>query len=707
MRLHKIWTATGTRTLPVYNIREDARELDEFVFTNTATKTIPEKGPDGKFRIKIIKYLNIPCAWDIETTNMLPDEKHEKPWAFMYCWQFCIGEKVFMGRTWQEFRILLSELQERLMLNPSRRLPVYIHNMAFEFQFARFFADWSEVFCKAERHPIRALADNCVEFRCSYALSNMSLEKFCEQTPGCEFTKNAPEKFDYSKIRTPDYEMTDREVSYCYCDVRGLCECILGLMREDNLATIPITSTGYVRRDFRHEYQKNKQNRWNMLQARLTPELYTICRKAFRGGDTHASYWYSGLKLKNIQSWDISSSYPAAMLLGEDFPLGRFTETSPLTWEANNWMPDMAAIIYVCYENLEYIGDAGMPYIPVDIAIRGYCSPWRINDNGRILKCTKDPETGEPGLVSLWCTHIDLEIIESEYKWTRRWIKKVYITKKGKLPEEHRRKVMEYFRAKTELKNVAGKEYFYNKAKNRLNSSYGCMVQRVDKPTWVYKDGEYVKEEKSLEELLDKYYEKKSSFLRYDVGIFVTSIARKFLRTAIHAVGKDCVYVDTDSVKCRHDHSDWFSSYNKKVIEVCESLGYYADDPKGIRHYPGTWELEDTYEVWKDLGAKRYIVRPSGSHKYITTIAGVNKKRGSAWFTRHGIDAFKDGCVIKQAGHTVAYYNDDGRHFEKVHGCIFESGSNVALVDDTYTLGLTGEYRDILEKYVVNARNLL
>ena len=63
--------------------------------------------------------------------------------------------------------------------------------------------------------------------------------------------------------------------------------------------------------------------------------------------------------------------------------------------------------------------------------------------------------------------------------------------------------------------------------------------------------------------------------------------------------------------------------------------------------------------------------------------------------------------MIENSGHTVAYYNDDQRHFETVDGCIFETASNVALVDDTYTLGLTAEYRDILEKYVVNARNIL
>lgn len=706
MRLRVIDRTDGRHLEPVYDIREDASELDEYCFTQTVTKHFWD--PDLQ-RTRITKYLNIPAAFDIETTNMEPDQKHERPWAFMYHWQFCIGETVFFGRTWQEFRILMQELEDRLGLRPERRLVVFVHNLAFEFAFMRFFADWSEVFCKAERHPIKALANGCIEFRCSYALSNMTLGKFCENTPGCLYMKNDGELYDYSKLRTPGSVLTPQELSYCYCDVRGLCECISYLMREDHLAKIPLTNTGYVRRDLRNAYKKNPDLRVQWQNAALTKETYEICRKAFRGGDTHASYWYSGQKLEDIQSWDIASSYPAAMLL-DRFPVGKFTEIKPKTWAEKNEMPDMAAIMYVCFQNLEYIGGAGMPYIPIDLTLRrGYCSPQRINDNGRILKCLDDPETGEPGLVALWITDVDLRIIEREYKCSRRWFKRVFVAKYGELPKEHKAQIMEYFRRKTQLKNVDGKEYEYNKSKNRLNSLYGCMVQRLDKPKWTYVDGEYRKEELDLDELLFKYYKGRNNFLRYDVGIFITARARARLHEAIQAVGEDCVYVDTDSVKCRHDHSEWFEEYNKKIIARCEELGYYADDPTGVRHYPGTWEHEADYVEWKDLGAKRYIVKIKGKEKkgYITTIAGVNKKRGSEFFTERGLDAFKDGCVIEKAGHTVAYYNDDGRHFEHVDGCTFETASNVALVDEQYKLGLTGEYKDLLQKYVAGMRNLV
>lgn len=711
MMLRVIDREDGRHLDPVYNLEDDVSELDEFCYSITSTKRISE-GIKGK-QPKVVKYLEIPCAFDIETTNMSPDEKHEKPWAYMYQWQFCIRDKVFFGRTWNEFRRLLQELEDRLYLSDKRRLVIYVHNLAFEFQFMRFFADWSEVFCKAERHPIKALANGCIEFRCSYALSNMTLKKFCENTPGCLYQKNDGDIYDYNKLRTAKYKLTPEEISYCYCDVRGLCECIRHLMKEDTLARIPMTSTGYVRRDFRESYKKNRKLREQWQLTRLSAETYTVCRNAFRGGDTHASYWYSGIVLHDIQSWDLSSSYPAAMLL-DKYPVGKFTEIKPETWVKHDCMPGYAAILYITFANLEYTGAAGMPYIPVDIAARrGYCSPWRINDNGRILKCTEhyneETEEMDPGLVSVWITDVDYKIIAQEYTWTRRWIKKVYVAAYGDLPEEHKSQVMEYFRRKTQLKNVPGKEYEYMKSKNRLNSSYGMMVQNVAKPEWVYEDGIYQKKEKDLAEILDKYYHSRNNFLRYDVGIFVTANARARLHLGIQAVGADCVYVDTDSIKCRHDHSDWFEAYNKMIMDRCNEAGYYAEDPSGERHYLGCWEHEADYSEWKDLGSKRYIVKIKGQEDrgYLTTIAGVNKKRGAAFFNEVGLDYFEDGCVIKNAGHTVAYYNDDKPHFEKVDGCIFESGSNVALVDDVYTLGLTGEYKDLLNKYLAGQRNIV
>ena len=674
-------TTKGPVRCPVYDPEKDLAVLDRYANVRTV------RGRDGKL-------LNLACAFDIETTNITDAER---PYAFMYHWQFCVGNKVFFGRTWDQFQDFIYNLCERLHLE-DRKLVVYVHNLAFEFQFMRRFFKFDNVFLRHNRDPLKAICNDRIIFRDSYALSNMRLEKFCENTPGIIFAKNDGEQFNYKKIRTPRTRLTRREQSYCYCDVAGLCECIRYRMRDDHLGHIPMTSTGYVRRDFRAAYAANETLRAIWYNNRLDPELYQINRSAFRGGDTHASNNYVGLKLEHIHSYDISSSYPAAMLL-DLYPTTAFTEIDPRGWLRRKRMPKYAALLLVRFENLRYSGSCGMPYIAIGKCLQ--VDSCRINDNGRVLKCGPAPD-GSPAYCSMWITDIDLKIIEQEYTWTRREIARVFVSKYGPLPEEHKQKVMEYFRSKTQLKGVAGREYEYGKAKNLLNSSYGMMVTDIAKRDWEYVGGEFRPKPHDVEEALEKFYKSRSNFLSYQQGVWVTANARYRLRKMLWTIGPDVVYCDTDSIKYRGDHEKDFAAANAEIISKCEENGYYASDPKGNKHYLGTWEHDGDYAEFKSLGAKRYIVRYEGDTHYYTTIAGVNKKRGQEFFDREGIDAFKNGVTIKNAGHVVAYYNDDMPHTITVQGVKIRTASNVCLIDDVYTLGITNEYNDIIKKVLAN-----
>ena len=85
-------------------------------------------------------YVNIPCAFDIETTSV----KSDKPYGFMYHWQFCMGSTVCFGRTWEEFKILLSRLSSSLEFNPACKYVVYVHNLAFEFNYLKSYFEFEE-----------------------------------------------------------------------------------------------------------------------------------------------------------------------------------------------------------------------------------------------------------------------------------------------------------------------------------------------------------------------------------------------------------------------------------------------------------------------------------------------------------------------------------------------------------------------------------
>ena len=144
------------------------------------------------------------------------------------------------------------------------------------------------------RKVLKALLNNSFEYRCSYLQTNMNLRSFCEKM-GVHSYKL---KMNYDKKRYWYTDLTSKELAYCINDVKGLVEAITKEMErdEDNLYTIPLTSTGYARRDAKQAmrkvsrtYLKNQMPSW---------EIYKLCREAFRGGNTHASRFMPALFLE-------------------------------------------------------------------------------------------------------------------------------------------------------------------------------------------------------------------------------------------------------------------------------------------------------------------------------------------------------------------------------------------------------------------------
>lgn len=679
-------TVDGFKRETVYTIRELS-----LLRHNLECKESKKRG---------ITYLEIPCAFDIETTNIYEKDANgnidtnKRPFAFMYHWQFCINDEVCFGRTWQEFRDLLSDLTRRMSLDNKRRLVIWSHNLNFEFQFFRRFVNVIDGFYKEDRMPLKVVIEGGIEFRDSYALSNMSLEKFCENEPDVIHYKLSGNEYDYNKIRTPQTPMTDYELQYCYNDVRGLVECISSRMKEDTLAQMPMTSTGYVRRDARNAIRTNKNNRKIFTGCRLTPELYTMCREAFRGGDTHANIRMADQILHDVDSYDIQSSYPACMMINK-YPSSAFFKIKTETFY-NRDLSEYALLIHVRFTDVKYIGACGIPYIP--LAKCKAITSDRIIDNGRVLYA---------GIVEMIITDIDLDIIINEYEMSDMFINSVYASRYAPLSNEYKGVIMQYFEGKTTLKGDPTKQYEYMKSKNRLNALYGMMCQRIDHDLTEYDGHDFITTAAVLDEQIEKYYKSHNSFLSYQHGVWVTCHARKRLRTALNMVGRDVCYCDTDSVKCVNGHVKDFDKLNEKLKAQALEAGAYATDRKGNVQYMGVWEHETAHEKYKEfktLGSKKYVYI-QGDH-VCSTIAGVNKKTGSKFFKEYGLNTFKHGTRIKDSGHLTAFYNDDDIHTIIVDGVEIETASNVALVDNTYTLGVTDEYLDLLEKALANEDNL-
>lgn len=674
VRKIKVNTAAGLRTENIYDIQS----------VNWLGFLMNSK----EYKKHGISYLNIPCAFDIETTN-IPEEMAEslgygdRAFGFMYHWQFCIVDQVIFGRTWKEFQDLIATIQRAMNLSDKNRLVIYVHNLAFEFQYFRRFIPITDGFFRDKYKPLNVVS-NGIEFRDSYALTNMSLDRFLKQE-NTIYQKNDKAKFDYNKIRTPKTKLTQSEESYCYCDVRGLCEGISSLFKHDNIAEIPLTSTGYVRRDLRQSMRKNKKNRQTFTSIRLDEHLYDECKAAFRGGDTHANLLYANQVIHNVESRDISSSYPACMMINK-FPMSKFEQIDVHTL-MNYDLSGYAVLMSVRLINARYTGSNGVPYIPLSRCRS--ISDGRIVDNGRILY--------SPGIEIDGLTDIDLEIIQREYTYDDIYFNNVYVSRYHDLPDEFKIVVMDYFTKKTALKGGSAEdEYYYMKSKNKLNSTYGCSVTDICQSSFEYVNGEYKEIQEAKSELLNKYYRSRNNFLSYQWGVWVTAHARMRLRRAMwEIVGKDLVYCDTDSIKYVNDHTEGFEELNKKLQSEAIEHGAYAKDRNGKIHYMGVWEYDGHSDEFKTLGAKKYISVNNGKAK--STIAGVSKAAGSIFFSKTGIEEFKVGAVIDDAGHLVAYYNDDDIHTINIENVDIVTASNVAIIEGGYTVGITNEYQELID----------
>lgn len=658
--------------------------------------------PGGKRR----KYIGLTTAFDIETT-LLEDIRQ----SVMYIWQWQFStDYTVIGRTWEEFKDLLERIKRALP--EGRWLVVYVHNLSYEFQYLKGVYQFmpSEVFAVASRKLLKCDMMQCFEFRCSYKLTNMSLKEFTTKM-NVEHKKLSGDDFDYSKDRYPWTELTDLELEYCINDVLGLVEAVNALMARDGdtLQTIPLTSTGYVRRNAKKAMRDGIHH--NFVYSILPDiELYRALHEAFRGGNTHSNRFFTCDIVHGVHSADRSSSYPAVMCNCE-FPMSVFIPImkSDLNLEYIKRCIEIrhkALLLRIGIKNLHLRNDFwGCPYLSID-KCRNIHKAVDTEDNGRIL---------EAEYLETTITDVDLRIILEEYSGEILFLKGWYSSYK-KLPDPLINEVVKYYKDKTELKGVKGQELYYDKAKALLNSLYGMMAQNPVKHSIIFQQvGEWEEDNISDEQLLAE--SNRRAFLAYQWGVWVTAWSRYHLEQGIklaHGKGDNYanfVYCDTDSVKYIGD-IDW-SEYNNDRIAECRESGAFATDPAGVTHYMGVFETEDNpdtgyaYYSFKTLGAKKYAYKETEDGETHCTIAGVNKKIGGKELDDNGgLDAFTEGFVFQEAGGTEAVYNDYPEiKSVTIDGHKLDIISNIAILPSEYTLGITGEYERIIKyskKYLYN-----
>ena len=676
---------------------------------------------------KKIKYFNIPCSFDIETSSFfrLTGKGEIEKVAIMYEWTFGIYGLVIIGREWKEFISMMETISDKLELTDNKRLLVYVHNLSYEFQFMRKWFNWEKVFSIDNRKPIYALTVTGVEFRCSYLLSGYSLAKLGDELRSYSIRKLVG-SLDYEKIRHSKTILTPDEIAYCVNDVRVVMAYIAERIEQDGeISRIPLTKTGYVRNYCRNScfFEKGvarkksfKRVRYMdiMKGLRLTPDEYKQLKRAFQGGFTHANPFYSGKVVRGVTSFDFTSSYPAVML-SEQFPASS-SECIKIT-NKEDFYKNLK--LYCCLFDVEFIG------LQSKVWYESYLSESRcwgvknaVVNNGRVVSATHLFTT---------VTEQDFLIIKQFYTWEHMKIGTFRRYKKDYLPRDFVLAILKLYSDKTTLKGVEGKEIEYLKSKEMLNSCYGMAVTDIVRPEIIYSGDEWQDPvTPDFEQAIKNYNNSRSRFLFYPWGVWVTAYARRNLFTGICEFKSDYIYSDTDSIKVLNaeKHTSYIERYNNIIRKQLErAMSYHGINPNAIQpetveHVKkclGVWDFDGHYEQFKTLGAKRYLVQYSNDERnpvnkrgtYNLTVSGLNKKTCVPYllekYGEQGIfDAFNSELYIppEYTGKNTHTYIDDVRKgvvidYMGVPG-EYEELSGVHLEKADYSLKISREYLNYL-----------
>ena len=614
-----------------------------------------------------------------------------KKFAICYVWQFSINNNVFWGRTLEDFKDFLQELE---YYEPHKKI-VYIHNFSFEFQFLINVLQFDYVFARQARKPLFA-EWSTYQFRCSYFLTNMSLATWAEQR------KLSVQKLvgdlDYTILRTPKTKLTDTELAYCFNDVLVMYFGLLQYKEKyGHIIDIPFTQTGEVRKEVIDRMNVSSEYKYRKRCIKLIPETiedYSLLCDCLMGGYAHSNAVHTNVVLDNVFSKDISSSYPTVMCL-EKYPMTYFEETIPCNDYFNN--DNYSYIITFDVEHLCSKHWNTWLSFSKCAKIKGYYL-----DNGRVLKAD---------YVQLTLTNVDYEMFQLCYDFDNLNIIGFRVSSNNYLSPTFVKYILELYGNKTTLKGIKEKEPLYMKSKQYINSMYGMMVTKNITDTIEFEEDRWKKE------LLDEknFYTKIASekkklsktFGAFQFGVWVTAYARRNLWKGILALDYNVAYCDTDSIKYIDCDTDFFERYNKE-IEIRENmradmLGIPRDkfcprDKNGIPHRLGIFDDDGQYKKFKTLGAKKYCY-VDNDDKLHMTVSGVRK---SAVSQLHDIDDFKDGTVfdVEHAQKLIMSYEDDMSSIVWNKGQYDEFYSNyqygICAQPTTYSLGITEDYESIL-----------
>ena len=669
----------------MYTIKGKVSSIEELCKAAEGCELVTQRKYNHELkRQEYIDYLNIPCSFDTESTSTMTSTN--KKFSFIWCWQLGINGAVFVGRTIEELQQALKDISKAFGLHSHKKMVFYVHNLQHDYQLIRKYFRWTRIFAREERSVIEAeIAELGIVLRCSYYLTGCSLEHV-----GKNLTKYRVEKavgdLDYDKVRHYATPYTEQEEGYLIQDclvVMSRIQCEIE-EADNRICDIPLTKTGKVRSYCRKKCLNNKKYKEYIHSLTLTPHMYEMCKRAFMGGFTHASWLKSCVTYEKVASQDFTSAYPACMLLPV-YPCSTGERVQIKDRKHFDELKKKNCVIFNC--TLRGVKDK--------FHVEHYLSSSKCwgkknvqEDNGRVVSADE---------LSTSITELDLSIIEQCYDIDEIEFGTAYIFTRGYLPKELIECVLDFYEKKTTLKGLHSEdgslEAEYALFKEMLNSVFGCSVTDCVNDTIYYdNDGhldvktgrvkEWGTKVGSTDDAIDVYNRSNQRFLYYPWGIYITAANRRNLWSGIFSLDYDYIYSDTDSLKYLHpeNHVKYFEEYNEWITaQLRKTCAFYSIDEarlapldvKGKPHPLGVWDYETKgykdgcYQRFKTLGAKRYLVEyiEDDEKHLVCTVSGINKRRASKWLSeqKDPFDTFSDQMTVPEedAGRNILTYIDD------------------------------------------------
>lgn len=646
-----------------------------------------------------VKYIDLYSGFDIETTRVGNN-------SYMYKWQMSMMTEhtpcvVVSGRRWEEFTYFIGQLKRVLNLRETTRVPVWIANMSFEFQFMRKHFEWDELFSKESRQPLFARTGG-IEFHEALAISQGNLAYLAKTY--CK-TQKAVGDLDYTIIRNYDTPLTEKEEGYCDNDVIPLAEFSQYIFKNhiEKSRFFPLTSTSILRHELKKRARKahSGKKEWEAFQEYIKSlfpsnkeDYMFLMNYLFRGGFVHGEFSNCLKLLFNYHSFDLKSSYPSQMLK-KYYPVTPFEKVEVSgEEELRELCRDNCVIMFLTLHDVEATSTH---------SIESYSKCWDTKgvllDNGRIRKAEE---------MTVCITELDLQSYDDFYTWdkTQTEIHFVEIAERGTLPQYLLDMTYEQFAIKASLDPES---QAYAIQKTRVNGMYGLNVTRLN-----FKDIRYMNDEWNEENVSSTYEDMlKGQVLSPYWGIYITAHARRVILSTMWDMREYVKYSDTDSHKLPLNAitSKVIHDFNKKEREANKRICDYYGYDFSIIHNLGCLEWETSpkdkgvIDWMLYAGAKRYLCqyRKKG---LVATVAGLPKKAYNKYCEKHNLQPFQSfneklHIPENETGKLRPIYIDEPTQEEVIdfngNSCIMKEKSSVTLVPVDFSMTMDKDYLTLIK----------